>query len=101
MDDLERVQRLRTLPPAIPAASLEELARELLQPVDRDLCERQVTAAVRLRCLGDLTSFDQLRSPLKAIAHVRFENAVELGLAQVAMFSGTTGLPITRSRARG
>jgi hypothetical protein len=97
MVELELLERLRELPPAIPDSALDELAREIHRPVDRETCEREITAAVRLRCLGDLTSFDRLRAPLKAIAHVRFENAVELGLATAAIFSATSGLPLTPS----
>jgi hypothetical protein len=95
MDDLERTQRLRALPPAIPDYALSELAAELHHPVDREACEREVTAAVRLRCVGDLSSFDHLRAPLKAVAHTRFANALELGLATAALFNATTGLPLT------
>jgi hypothetical protein len=95
VDELDRIDRLRRLPPAIPDSALDELAREIHRPVDRAACEREITAAVRLRCAGDLSSFDRLCAPLKAIAHVRFENAVELGLATAAMFSATSGLPLT------
>jgi hypothetical protein len=42
MDDLERTQRLRALPPAIPDYALSELADELHCPVDREACEREI-----------------------------------------------------------
>jgi hypothetical protein len=96
VDDLGQLERLRTLPPGIPEDALAEVARELGRPADREACEREITEAVRLQCLGDLTSFDRLRSPLKAVAQMRFENAVERGLVTAAIFNASTGLSMTR-----
>jgi hypothetical protein len=92
---LERWQQVAALPPAVPDATLDEIAAMLHRRIDRDEAEAR-HARRRAAAAGDLSSFDSLPAPLRAIASVRFDNALAAGLASatVRMTASTTAAPI-------
>jgi hypothetical protein len=103
VSDLERIAAVRALGPAIPDYSVAALEGELHRPVDREGLERQVARAVELRLLGDLTSFDHLADPLRQVAFVKFDNALDAGLLApgVHIFVGPRGLLARSSNLQG